>query len=287
MVRFGTLLAVTAYVFWGLSPIFWKLLAEIPAGQQVAMRILFAFPVLVLILRLRKKPTPKLSRGTVVQLVVASAFLFVNWALFIWAISVDRIVDTSLGYYINPLVSVLLGVVILGERMRRLQWTAVGFAAVGVLYLTIKLGTVPWLSIAIAVSFGLYGLLKKRTPEADALHGLAIETSWLAVASLVFLIFSSVEGSGPFVGASTGLVAAMVLSGAVTIFPLWLFGKAAHAIPLSSLGVLQYLTPTFSLLVGVMLYGEAMAGDRLVGFMLVWLALAVFAYDSVRHLAAE
>ncbi len=267
--------------------IFWKLLAEVPAAHQVALRIMFAFPMLVLIVWLRKKPTPRLRRATVLKLLAASAFLFTNWVLFLWAISVGRIVDTALGYYINPLVSVVFGVMILGERMRRLQWAAVGLAGAGVLYLTITLGAAPWLSLAIAMSFGLYGLMKKQTPDADALHGLAIETSWLAVGSLGVVVFAGLYGTSPFDGASVGLIGVMVLSGAVTIFPLWLFGRAAHAIPLSSLGVLQYLNPTISLFVGILLYGESMAGDRLVGFALVWVALAVFAYDSLAHLKAE
>jgi chloramphenicol-sensitive protein RarD len=204
----------------------------------------------------------------------------------VWAISVDRIVDTSLAYYINPLISVLFGVLLLGERMRRLQWIAVGLAAVGVAYLTIRLGVVPWLSLAMAASFAVYGLFKKLTPEADAFHGLAIETSWLAVGSFGMIVWWNMQGVAVFPAADITDNFLMVLTGVVTVIPLWLFGRAAHLIPLSTLGVLQYLAPTISLLVGVFLYGEQLAGDRLIGFMLVWVALAVFAYDSVKSLKA-
>ena len=285
--RSGILFGISGYVFWGLTPIFWKLLSEVPAQQQVALRIMFALPVLLVVLRFRGKSLPRLKAKTIGVLLLASVFLFGNWWMFVWAISVDRIVDTSLAYYINPLISVFLGVLLLGERMRRLQWAAVGLAAVGVTYLTIRLGVVPWLSLAMAASFGLYGLFKKLTPEADAFHGLAIETSWLAMGSLGMIVWWNLQGVAVFPAADITSNLLMVLTGVVTVIPLWLFGRAAHMIPLSTLGVLQYLAPTISLLVGVFLYGEQLGGDRLVGFMLVWVALAVFAYDSVAELKAD
>jgi chloramphenicol-sensitive protein RarD len=284
--RAGVLFGISGYVFWGLTPIYWKLLSDVPAQQQVALRIMFALPVVLLVIRFRGKPLPRLRTKTIGVLFLASVFLFANWWMFVWAISVDRIVDTSLAYYINPLISVLFGVVLLGERMRRLQWIAVGLAAVGVVYLTIKLGVVPWLSLAMAASFGLYGLFKKITPEADAFHGLAIETSWLAVGSLGMIVWWNMEGVAVFPAADVTTNLVMVLAGVVTVIPLWLFGRAAHLIPLSTLGVLQYLAPTISLLVGIFLYGEQLAGDRLIGFILVWVALAVFAYDSGKSLKA-
>jgi chloramphenicol-sensitive protein RarD len=282
--RSGILFGVSGYVFWGLTPIFWKLLSEVPAQQQVALRIMFALPVLLIVLRLRGKSLPRLKAKTIGVLVLGSVFLFANWWMFVWAISVDRIVDTSLAYYINPLISVLFGVLLLGERMRRLQWVAVGLAAVGVVYLTIRLGVVPWLSLAMAGSFALYGLFKKMTPEADAFHGLAIETSWLAVGSLGLIVWWNIQGIAAFPATDVTTNSLMVVTGVVTVIPLWLFGRAAHLIPLSTLGVLQYLAPTISLLVGVLLYGEQLVGDRLIGFVLVWVALAVFAYDSVTEL---
>jgi chloramphenicol-sensitive protein RarD len=284
--RTGILFGISGYVFWGLTPIFWKLLSEVPAQQQVALRIMFALPVLLIVLRFRGKSLPRLKAKTIGVLLLASVFLFANWWMFVWAISVDRIVDTSLAYYINPLISVFFGVLLLGERMRRLQWIAVGLAAVGVTYLTIRLGVVPWLSLAMAGSFALYGLFKKITPEADAFHGLAVETSWLAVGSLSMILLWNVQGVAAFPATDLTTNFWMVLTGVVTVIPLWLFGRAAHLIPLSTLGVLQYLAPTISLLVGVFLYGEQLAGDRLIGFILVWVALAVFAYDSVRSLKA-
>jgi chloramphenicol-sensitive protein RarD len=284
--RSGILFGVSSYVLWGLTPIFWKLLSEVPARQQVALRIMFALPVVLIVMRFRGKSLPRLKARTVAVLVLGSVFLFANWWMFVWAISVDRIVDTSLAYYISPLVSVLFGVVLLGERMRRLQCIAVGLATIGVVYLTIRLGVVPWLSLAMAGSFGLYGLFKKITPEADAFHGLAIETSWLAVGSLGMIIWWNLQDVAVFPAVDISSNLLMVLTGVVTVIPLWFFGRAAHLIPLSTLGGLQYLTPTISLLVGVFLYGEQLVGDRLIGFMLVWAALAVFAYDSVGELKA-
>jgi len=287
MMRSGILFGVSSSVFWGLTPIFWKLLSEVPARQQLALRIVFAMLLMIIVLWLRGKSLPRLKAKTIGVLLLASMFLFVNWWMFVWAVTVDRIVDTSLAYYINPLISVFFGVLLLGERMRRLQWIAVGLAAVGVTYLTIRLGVVPWLSLAMASSFGFYGLFKKITPEVDAFHGLAIETSWLAVGSLGMIVWWNLRGVSVFPAADITSNLLMALTGAVTVIPLWLFGRAANMIPLSTLGVLAYIVPTISLLVGVFLYGEQLAGDRLVGFMLVWVALAVFAYDSVVELKAD
>lgn len=285
--RSGILFGVSSSVFWGLTPIFWKLLSGVPAEQQLALRILFAMLLMIIVLWLRGKSLPRLKVKTIGVLLLASMFLFANWWMFVWAVTVDRIVDTSLAYYINPLVGVFFGVVLLGERMRRLQWIAVGLAAVGVAYLTITLGVVPWLSLGMASSFGLYGLAKKITSEVDAFQGLAIETSWLAVGSLGMIVWWNLQGVAMFPAADITSNLLMVLTGAVTVIPLWLFGRAAHLIPLSTLGLLAYIVPTISLLVGVFIYGEQLAGDRLVGFMLVWVALAVFAYDSAGYFKAD
>jgi chloramphenicol-sensitive protein RarD len=215
------------------------------------------------------------------MITAASALIAVNWGLFIYAVSVDHVVEVALGYYIGPLVSVLLGVVVLRERLRRLQWVAVGIAVVAVLVIAVGDHRVPWLGLGLAVSFSTYGLIKKTVP-LPATASLAAEGVVLAPLAAAYLIYLQIAGGGAVTGHSVGQLALLAASGPVTAIPLLLFGAAARRIPLTTLGTLQYLAPTLQFLLGVVVYGEVMPTERWIGFGLVWVALIVFTVDLVR-----
>jgi chloramphenicol-sensitive protein RarD len=209
--------------------------------------------------------------------------LAVNWLIYIWAVNTDHIVETSLGYFINPLLTVLLSVVILRERLRRLQWMAVGVAAAGVAYLTWQHGRVPWIALALAVSFGGYGLLKKQSP-LGALHGLALETTVLVLPALAFLVGVNAQGTGDFGHAGWRTSLLLAFTGVVTTLPLLLFAHAARRVSLSTMGVLQYLAPTCQFLIGVWVYHEPFSRTQLTGFAMIWTALLLYWFDGALRL---
>ena len=275
----GTLYATGAYLLWGVLPIYWKTIHSVPAPQILANRIVWSFLFLAGIITLRKEwPILKqvtANRRTLVIYFVASCLLSVNWLTYIWGVNAGFIVETSLGYFINPLVSVLLGMIFLRERLRPLQWAPVIIATLGVIYLTVSYGTLPWIALVLAFTFGVYGLAKKTAP-LGSLHGLTLETSFLAPLSLIFLLVMEGQGTGAL--GHSGLLgnALLVLTGVVTAFPLLLFGSAARQIPLTTIGILQYIAPTCQFLIGVLMYHEAFTHDRLIGFGMIWVALAIF-----------
>ncbi|MCL1587218.1 MAG: EamA family transporter RarD [Actinomycetia bacterium] len=283
--RRGTWYAVTAYVLWGLSPIYWNLLPDIGATTLILSRIVWSVPILIAVLAF----TGKLSsfaasyRSWRPRLITAAAagFLFINWALFVWSVANDHIVDASLGYFINPLVSVGLGVVILGERLRKVQWIAIGIAAAGVAIMTIAVGALPWISLTLAFSFGTYGLLKKQPETPPPVVSLLGETSLIAVPALIYAVLFN-DPTGPTFGTSTAVSIFLVGAGVVTVVPLLLFGGAAKRIPLSMVGLLQYITPSIQLFLGVVVYGETLSSEELIGFIAVWTALALYSADSFR-----
>ena len=280
----GVWLAIGAYTIWGLFPIYWRLLETIPAVQLVAHRIVWSFALLAIILTVVRQWRAFKSEAAHWRIIriyfVAGLLLSVNWGVYVWAVNAGFIVESSLGYFINPLVSVLLGVIILRERLRRGQWIAVGLATAGVLYLTVIYGAPPWIALILALSFGLYGLVKKTAP-LGALHGLSLETGLLFVPMLLYLIFTEANGQGAFLhseGVSTLLI---VGTGLVTVVPLLMFASAVRLIPLSLVGILQYIAPTLQFLIGVAIFKEPFAPTQLIGFGLVWLALIVFTSESL------
>ncbi len=285
--RKGIWLAVAAYSFWGFVPIFWKALDTVPALELLAHRILWSVPLLFLVIVGRKHlgvlresfRTP----GTAVSSLAGGVLLSINWGVFVWAVTTSHIVEASLGYFINPLVSVALGVIVLRERLSPTQRIAVGIAAVGVIGMTIMSGVPPWISLILAFSFGTYGLLKKRTTAAPPIEGLFMESAFVAVPAVLYLGFLAGDGTGTL-GSSLTTTLLLVAAGAVTIFPLVLFGASAQRIPLSTLGILQYIAPILQLLVGVVLYREAISNAEWFGFALVWIALAIYTIDNARML---
>jgi chloramphenicol-sensitive protein RarD len=294
--RRGLLFGIGAYGLWGLFPLYWPLLEPASPLEIMAHRIVWSLVFVGMLVWLRRRyatvRAALVDRRTRIALVVASAVIGVNWLLFIWAVNNQHVVETSLGYFINPLVSVALGVAVFGERLLRLQWVSIGIAAAGVLWLTVEYGRPPWISIVLALSFGTYGLAKKKA-NVGAVQSLAVETLVLAPLALGYILTLHASGGAEF-GQNGALHTALLIGGgAATALPLLCFGAAATRIPLSMIGMLQYLTPTLQFLIGVFLYGEPMTSARWVGFALVWLALAVFTFATLRgrrrqlRLAAE
>jgi len=288
--RRGIWYAVGAYVAWGLSPIFWNLIRDIEALELLAHRIVWAVPILAIVIgvshRWSEVRDSYRTWRTRWLTVAAAVFLLSNWGFFLWAVTNGRIVEASLGYFINPLVSVVLGVVVLGERLRRLQWTAVAIAVLGVIGMTIAVGELPWISLILAGSFGTYGLIKKRPETPRPVVSLFGESAVLVIPATILAIALTRTGSTSF-GQTPGISVFLVATGLMTVLPLLLFGSAAKRIPLSAIGLLQYIAPTLQLLVGVFIYEETLTGERLVWFVVVWIALALYSFDSYRSLSSR
>jgi chloramphenicol-sensitive protein RarD len=273
----GFAYAVAAYGSWGLLPLFWKLLGDIDAVQILSCRVVFSLILVWIILALRGKPAwPRLlaDRRARRSLIVSSAFIAVNWGLYIWAVNSGHTVDASLGYYINPLVNVLLGLFFFRERMRPLQWAAFGLAAAGVILLTLQTGGFPWIALSLAGTFGFYGFAKKSA-GIDSLEGLGAETLLIAPLAAAYLAFRHAGGEGAFQGPALRS-ALLVASGVVTALPLYWFARGAKLLPLSLMGFVQYISPTLQLAAGVFLFGEAFPASRLTAFALVWAGLIAY-----------
>jgi chloramphenicol-sensitive protein RarD len=281
----GVWYAVCAYVCWGLFPIYWKQLDRVPALQLIGHRILWSFVMLAAIIGATRQwqSFRRASFNTPVLRIyaVAAALVTVNWFTFVWAVNSGYVVETSLGYFINPLVNVLFGVVFLHERLRLVQWIAIGLAAAGVLYLTILYGSLPWIALVLALSFGSYGLVKKKG-LLGSVHGLALETAILTPLAMAYLMYVERGGEGALL--HSGLRSDLLLlgTGAVTTIPLLFFASAVQRIPLSLLGVLQYIAPTMQFLLGVLLYREPFTPAQFVGFAMVWVALIVLGVEGFR-----
>ncbi len=275
---------VAAFTFWGLVPIYWKLLKHVPAIQVLGHRIVWSLAVLAILVAGRRQARSALtnvSRPVVWLYAIAAALIAANWFIYIYAVNAGFIVETSLGYYITPLVNVLFGVVFFHERMRPAQWVAIAMATAGVVQLTFAYGALPWIAFGLAASFGTYGLAKKKAP-LDPLEGLTLETALLAPLAILYLVMVHRTGDGAFLRTGTTSDALMIGGGLVTTVPLLLFAAAVRTVPLSVIGILQYIGPTLQFLLGVFVYHEPFSRTQLVGFSIVWMALAVYAGDSLR-----
>lgn len=253
--------------------------------EVVAHRIIWTLVLLVIIItvaRTWRRVRSALNRRTLLILLGAAVFISINWLVYVYAVDTDQVVQASLGYFINPLISVALGVILLRERLRRLQWVAVGIAVFAVAVLTVSYGTVPWISLTLAFSFGLYGLLKK-VARVGSIESLAIETAALAPFALALMAIWEADGQAAFVLDGWQISVLLVLLGPITALPLLAFGGAATRIPLSTLGVLQYITPIMQFILGVFIFNEAMPVSRWIGFLFVWTALVVFSVDVYRN----
>jgi chloramphenicol-sensitive protein RarD len=281
--RSGFAAAVGAYVLWGLFPLYWPLLEPAAPVEILAHRIVWslAFLVVVLAATFGFRWLRGIGRRKAGLLLIAAILVTFNWGTFIYAVNSNHVVETSLGYFINPLVTVALAVVVLSERLRRAQVVAVAIATVAVVVLTIDYGRPPWIALILAFSFGTYGLVKKRA-NVDGTQSLAIETAFLTPVALGYLLWLGAAGEGTFTSEGAGHIALLAGGGVTTAVPLMLFGVAAIRIPLATVGLLQYIAPVMQFLIGVLVYDEPMPAERLVGFALVWAALTVFAVDAVR-----
>jgi len=284
--RRGFILGVTAYGLWGAFPLYFPLLEPAGADEILAHRILWsALTMGALVVALGRVPdlraiatTPRTRRILLVGAVVITS----NWATYIWGVNHDHVVETSLGYFINPLVTVLMGVFLLGESMRRLQWAALGVAAVAVVVLTVDYGRPPWVALILAFSFGTYGLAKKQA-DVGAVESLAFETAVLAPFAAAYVGWLVVSGQSTFGTDGAGHAVLLATTGIVTAIPLICFGAAATRLSMVTLGLLQFLAPVLQFLVGLLIVGEEMPVGRWIGFALVWLALVVFTFESITH----
>jgi chloramphenicol-sensitive protein RarD len=277
---------VVAYGLWGLFPLYFLLLESVSPTEVVAHRVIWSLVFLSVILFVTKAWRGLFQAARSLRVVglltIAALFLSVNWGVYVWAVQSDLVVEASLGYFINPLVSVALGIIVLRERLRQLQWVAVALALVAVMVLSVTMGHPPWISLILAFSFGLYGLLKK-VANIGAVQSLTIETIALAPIALWIVLGAVRDGSAAISNGDLDIVTLLVLLGPVTAIPLIAFGAAATRIPLSTLGVLQYITPMFQFILGITVFREVMNPGSWVGFTLVWLALILFTSDTLRH----
>jgi chloramphenicol-sensitive protein RarD len=284
--RTGVAAGLAAYLLWGLFPLYFPLLE--PAGgleivaHRVAWSLLFIGVLLTVLRGWSQVRAAFTDRRTLLVLTGAAVLIVVNWLVFVFAVNSGHVVESSLGYFINPLVSVLLGVVVFRERLRRLQWVAVALAALAVVVLTVDYGHPPWIALALAGSFGLYGLMKKLV-RVEAAPGLFVETALVFLPALVVIVVLEVQGSASFGHEGAGNALLLASAGVATAVPLLLFAAAARRVPLSTVGLLQYVNPLIQLAIGVFVLGEPMPPARLVGFAIVWLALIVFSADSLRQ----
>jgi len=282
--RSGVYFAGSAYLLWGLFPIYFKLLRSVSPLEILTHRIVWSVLFLACVLTALRRWTwlrGAMKNGKVLALFAASALMLsINWLTYIWAVNNDRIVDSSLGYFITPLVSILLGQLFLRERLRPVQWIAVPIAAAGVLWLTVEARQLPWIGLVLALSFGTYGLLRK-VASLGALEGLALETFMLLPAALAYGWILLDTRQSVFVGGDNTTQFLLLALGPVTAIPLVFFAAGARRISLATLGFLQYISPSLQFMVGTLIYGESMSAGRLAGFAVIWLALAVYTIESL------
>jgi chloramphenicol-sensitive protein RarD len=281
--RLGVFYALVAYGIWGVMPLYLKAIGRAAALEVVAHRIVWSAFLLVGVVAAARQLDwlrQVRQRPRLLWTFIASASaLTINWLVYVWAVAEGRVVDASLGYFINPLVSVVLGVLVLKERLRAGQWAAVALAGAGVLWLSVLAGQLPWIGLTLAVAFGAYGLLRKTTP-IDALGGLTLETVLLFPVAALYLLYLSTLGQSSWAVGGAGLRWLLVASGPITALPLWCFTAGARRIPLSLIGLLQYLGPSLQLGLGVLVFHEPLPARKLAGFALIWLALALYVIEG-------
>jgi chloramphenicol-sensitive protein RarD len=284
--RVGVGYGLAAYLIWGLFPLYWPLLAPTPAIQILAHRMVWSLVFVAVVLVVRRRwafvSVLRSDPHRVGLLVLAAIMISVNWGLYIWAINAGYVVESSLGYFITPLVVIALGVIVLKERLRRTQWTAIGVGFIAVVVISIGVGHVPWIALGLAASFGSYGLAKKLA-QTPALEGMAVETSVMALPAIGFLVFVQTRGTGSFGHIAAGTDLLLISSGAVTVVPLLCFAAATRRVPLTVMGLLQYATPVIQFAIGVAVRHEKVPPSEFAGFALVWVALTILGMSELRR----
>ncbi|MEN9305558.1 MAG: hypothetical protein RLY76_826 [Actinomycetota bacterium] len=280
----GLLFGVSAYLIWGLLPLYWQLVEEAGAYEILAHRGIWSLLLCVFLLMVRKQIRSAFvmvrASRTLSLLFLASGLLTLNWGVYIWSVTVDRVVEAALGYYITPLINVTFGVLLLREKLRPLQWSAVGIATVGVLILTVGYGALPWIALVLSTSWGSYSLIKKSL-NLGALETLSVETFFAFFPNLIFLFVIEANGSAEF-GKDWKTSLLLFGAGAATVIPLLLFNGSTTRLPLSTVGLLQYITPTIMFFIGIFINNEDISSTKLAGFVFIWLALAVLSRDLYR-----
>ncbi len=282
--RSGLQAALAAYVAWGLLPLYWKLLGGVPALEILSHRIVWSLLLVAIILSVQGR-TKEISAvfarpRTVSMLFLSSLLIAANWLIYIWAVNAGKVLETSLGYYINPLVSVFFGFVFFRERMERIQWVAIAIASAGVMFQVIRHGRFPWVALGLALSFALYGLIRKQV-RVDAIPGLFAETAFLAIPAMIFLIHAGTASRGVFLAGDLSQDMVLVGTGIVTSLPLVWFAFGARRLRLSTIGFLQYISPTLTFILGVVVFREPLDSPKIVTFICIWVALGLYSYGSL------
>lgn len=277
--------ALLAYLAWGFLPLYWKALDQVPAWQILGHRVVWSAVFVAILLAATRKfrafATALKNKKTVFLVIASSLLISCNWLVFIWAVNNGHMVESSLGYYMNPLLNVLLGVLFLKEKLHAGQWAAIALATTGVVIVTVEHGRLPWISLVLAGSFALYGLLKKKTGLASTI-GLAWETAFVTPIAAGYLLYVQNAGTSGTDALSTGGWILLLLAGAATVMPLYWFAQATRTLPLSTIGIIQYIAPTITLVIGVAIYKESFDAARLVSFGFIWCALLVYTISSYR-----
>ena len=285
----GFLFALSAYLLWGVLPLFLKLTAHIPAMEVVAHRIVWSVPIAgAVLLALGRTADVKAafrSPRTLLMAALTACLITVNWGIYVWAIAADRAIETALGYYINPLMSVVMGAVFLSEKLNRAQMVAVGLATISVLILTVEAGGLPWISLALATSFAIYGFLRKTLPIGPS-QGFFLEVLILSVPALAYIVWLQARGEGHFLASQPEDIALLLLCGPATAAPLLLYGFGAKLLRFSTIGVMQYLAPTMVFLIAVFVFHEPLGTTRMIAFILIWAALALYSWSMFSNRAS-
>lgn len=280
----GVIYAAAAYTLWGILPVYWKMIDSVFSMEILANRIVWALVFMILIITVTKK-WDELKRiakykGQMLYIFIASILITINWGLYIWAVSSDKIVDASLGYYINPLLAVALGVVIFKEKLSYWTGAALIVAFVGVIIKTIQYGKIPWISLGLAISFALYGAIKKSV-KASSIIGLTLETAIITPAAAIYIALRHVSGVGAFKTQGTLVILLLVGGGVVTAIPLLLFASGAKRLPLSLIGFTQYISPTISLAIGIFVYNEGFTVVDMIAFCFIWVAITIYSFSQM------
>lgn len=283
MKKIGMIYALGAYILWGLFPIYWKWLHQVSSLQVIGHRIGWSFLILLFFILATRQFTAfrqtALNWRVLGIYFITACLIGINWLVYVWAVNANFIVEASLGYFINPLLSVLMGVFFLRERLRPFQWLPVTLAGLGVIYLSITYGRLPWIALSLAFSFSIYGLVKKLAP-LSSLYGLTLETGILFIPAVVYLVYTDFHGTGAFLHSNITTNLLLIGSGAITSVTLLMFTAAAQKLPLSMIGIMEYIAPTLAFLLGVLIYKEPFDPKRLIGFGMVWIALVLFAAEG-------
>lgn len=279
----GIIAAVCAFSIWGIMPLYWKLIQEVPAPEIMTHRIIWSMLFVAALLVFRRQFMGALkyykNRKQLAASLCCSLLIALNWLTYIWSVNNGYIIESSLGYFINPIINIILGVLLLKERLRSMQWLSVALASTGVGYLTYSYGSPPWIALTLACSFGLYGLLRKKSP-IPSLEGLAMETSLLLIPALLYTFWLSWNSTASFGQHSISSDLLLIGGGIITAIPLLFFSYAAQRIPLSTLGIIQYIGPTLQLLIGIWVYNESFEGPRAIAFTIIWSALAIYSLEG-------